>query len=236
MKNSFVRELIGNIRGKRFLDYGCGAGLFLVYAARNGAREIVGVDAESSVLSTAVFFLARENVSDRCGLISSECFPAFDDKTCFDVILMKDVIEHVDDDEALLTAVAEKTAPGGALVISTQNALSLNYLTEGVYHRYLRGEKNWCGWDETHLRFYTFVGLTRKLRRTGWRPVAWRSNYIIPHKSPFRPPPGVKIRRFELLSRLDMIIGGQFPWNRCGWNLVVKALRNGCATSQHPGG
>ena len=225
VKNFFVQELIGDLRGKRFLDYGCGAGLFVVHAAKNGAREIIGVDAEASILSTATCFMNREGVTNRCKLILSEYFPAFDPDTVFDIILLKDVIEHVEDDGHLLTMAGEKTTSGGILVISTQNAFSLNYLTEGVYHRYLRGEKDWYGWDETHVRFYTFMELTRKLRHAGWRPVAWRSNYIIPHKSPLRPVPGRKIRRFEWLSHVDMTLGGRFPWNRCGWNLILKAVK-----------
>ena len=45
-KNAFILELLGDLKGKRFLDYGCGAGMFTVHAALEGASEVVGVDAE----------------------------------------------------------------------------------------------------------------------------------------------------------------------------------------------
>jgi 2-polyprenyl-6-hydroxyphenyl methylase / 3-demethylubiquinone-9 3-methyltransferase len=215
--------LIGDLRGRDFLDYGCGAGLFTVYAAKSGAGKIVGVDAEGAILETARYFTQKEGVSDRCAFILSDHFPAFAPEMIFDVILMKDVIEHVEDDEALLKSVAAALAPGGALIISTQNALSLNYLTEGLYHRFLRGDKSWFGWDETHLRFYTAFSLQKKLLKAGLHPLIWRSNYLIPHKFPKRSLSGRKYYRFETLSHIDLFLGRYFPWNRLGWNFMVKA-------------
>ena len=41
VKNAYIRDLIGNLSGKRFLDYGCGAGMFVVHAASSGAAEVV---------------------------------------------------------------------------------------------------------------------------------------------------------------------------------------------------
>jgi 2-polyprenyl-6-hydroxyphenyl methylase / 3-demethylubiquinone-9 3-methyltransferase len=221
--------LIGDLRGKNFLDYGCGAGLFIVHAARSGARRIVGVDAEATVISTARYFLEKEGVPGKCEFIVSDSFPALEAGTRFDVILMKDVIEHIEEDDELLGRAAAMLAPGGALVISTQNALSLNYLTQGLYHRIIRGNKGWFGWDETHLRFYTPSVLQRKLIAAGLHPLLWRSNYIIPHKFPRRSSAGKMFYRMEALANIDLLLGRFFPWNRLGWNIMVKG------TSSSPG-
>ncbi|MDD5170773.1 MAG: class I SAM-dependent methyltransferase [Syntrophales bacterium] len=217
-----MEELIGDLRGRDFLDYGCGAGLFIVHAAKSGARKIIGVDAEGTILETARYFTEKEGVPNRCELILSEHFPAFDPEMKFDVILMKDVIEHVEDDEGLLKSAAGALAPGGVLIISTQNALSLNYLAEGIYHRVLQGDKGWFGWDETHLRFYTVFSLQEKLRKAGLSPLAWRANYLIPHKFPRRSSSGKKFYRFEALSEIDRFLGRYAPWNRLGWNIIAK--------------
>ncbi len=40
VKNAFVRELLGDLKGKRFLDYGCGGGMFTVHAAVQGALKL----------------------------------------------------------------------------------------------------------------------------------------------------------------------------------------------------
>ncbi|MFC1835745.1 class I SAM-dependent methyltransferase [Thermodesulfobacteriota bacterium] len=227
VKNAYVRELLGDLGGKRFLDYGCGGGLFTVYAANSGAAQVVGVDAEESVLRTARLYARTEGVENLCQLIPSPTFPSFPPRTRFDVILMKDVIEHLEDDQALLNAAAEAIAPGGIIVISTQNSFSLNFLIEGSYHRGLKGNKEWCGWDPTHVRFYTYFSLKNKLDRAGFTSTAWRSVYLIPYKLPALPGMGTQFLRIDPLSLLDRTIGWFFPFNLLGWNIIVKAQAGG---------
>lgn len=223
VKNEFVVELLGDLQEKRFLDYGCGGGLFTVHAAKQGAACVLAVDAEETAIETARYHAQCENVESVCRFIRSENFPKIDEGRRFDVILVKDVIEHVVDDEALLRRAASAVVPGGRLVLSTQNALSLNFLLQGTYNRYILGNRDWCGWDETHLRFYTFVGLTRKLKRAGFASKDWRSVYIIPYKLPAFPGSTKKFLRLDALSKIDRVLGGAFPYNRLGWNIIVKA-------------
>ncbi|MDA8406587.1 MAG: methyltransferase domain-containing protein [Deltaproteobacteria bacterium] len=223
VKNEFVRELLGDLKGKSVIDYGCGAGLFSVHAAKSGAIEVIGVDAEESVLTTARYFASIEGVSNYCSFVRSDTFPMFTARRGFDVILMKDVIEHAPDDDTLLATASKALNPGGIMVISTQNSLSLNYAIQGTYHRVLRHNKQWFGWDETHLRFYTPIGLARKLKTVGLGCEAWRSVYIVPYKIP--KPCGAEKRfyRIDALSWIDRALGGVFPYNRLGWNIIVRA-------------
>lgn len=223
VKNAFVRELLGDLKGKRFLDYGCGGGMFTVYAAQQGAAEVVAVDALETVLETARYFARIERVEHVCRFVQSEGFPAAFSRSRFDVILIKDVLEHVQDDQALLGAAARALVPGGTLVLSTQNALSLNYLIQGTYRRQLMGDKQWFGWDETHVRFYTPMSLDRKLRQAGFASQAWRSAYIIPYKLPALPGSKRQFLRIDVLSLVDRSLGWIFPYNRLGWNIIVKA-------------
>ncbi|MGB6067546.1 MAG: class I SAM-dependent methyltransferase [Desulfomonilaceae bacterium] len=222
-KNAFIRELLGNLKGKRFLDYGCGAGMFTVHAALEGAADIVGVDAEPAALLTAIHFARQERVHHLCTFIQNENFPSFSSRRRFDVVLMKDVIEHVQDDESLLMAAAGSLVPGGRIVLSTQNSLSLNYLLQGTYHRVIKGNKEWFGWDETHLRFYTPMSLRRKLEAAGFRVVSWRSIYIVPYKLPPLPSSKKMFLRLDALSWIDKKLGRIFPYNRLGWNIIIKA-------------
>jgi 2-polyprenyl-6-hydroxyphenyl methylase / 3-demethylubiquinone-9 3-methyltransferase len=225
IKNHYVKELLGNLKGKDFLDYGCGAGMFVVYAAREGASSILGVDAEETVLSTARLFAEKEGVEERCEWLESEYFPSFLPSVVFDIILLKDVIEHIEDDEAMLCSASQAIKPDGAIVLSTQNAFCLNYLTQGVYHRMFLREKDWFGWDKTHLRFYTPCRLSRKLKDAGLKPVAWRSAYIIPHKFPALSSSGKDFYCLESLTIIDKTLGHCFPWNRLGWSIMVKAIK-----------
>ena len=232
VKNNFISELLGDLSGKRFLDYGCGAGMFSVHAAKQGAIEVVGVDAEDSVLATARFFAESEGVGSKCAFIKSATFPSLPRIRGFDVILLKDVIEHVADDQALVETAARYLTPGGIMVLSTQNSLSLNYLIEGTYHKKILGKKNWQGWDETHLRFYTSLSLSRIIRKAGLEPQAWRSVYIIPHKIPKPGSSGKAFFRIEAFSWLDRTLGAVFPYNRLGWNIIVSAQDSGLAPSK----
>jgi 2-polyprenyl-6-hydroxyphenyl methylase / 3-demethylubiquinone-9 3-methyltransferase len=223
VKNAFIRELLGDLEGKRVMDYGCGAGYFSVYAARAGAAKVVGVDAEESALETARHFARAEGVENVCSFVHSDRFPAFFGRNVFDVMLMKDVIEHVPDDHALLHTAAEALVPAGKLVLSTQNALSLNYLLQGTYHRNWLGNKDWYGWDPTHIRFYTPMGLDGKLKEAGFSPTSWRSVYLIPYKLPPIPGSGKQFFRLDALSWIDRRLGALFPYNRLGWNILVSA-------------
>lgn len=223
VKNAFIRELLGDLRGLRFLDYGCGAGMFVVHAARDGALEVVGVDAVETALDTARYFARTEGLERICNFVNNDKFPEMGSRPRFDVILMKDVIEHVPDDQGLLNAAARALAPGGSLIVSTQNSLSLNFLIQGTFHRVIRKDKNWFGWDETHLRFYTPMSLQTKLRKGGFEIEGWRSVYLIPYKFPNLPGSTRKYLRFDSLSWIDAALGGVFPYNRLGWNIIVKA-------------
>jgi len=226
IKNTFIIELLGDIRHKRFLDYGCGPGMFLGHAAKSGAALAVGTDIEETVLSTARYFTKKMGVAEACTFLVSNQFPAFSSAVHFDAILIKDVIEHVEEDQSLLNAAAKAIAPDGAIVVSTQNAISLNFLIEGTFQRIIRNDKNWYGWDPTHLRFYTPQKLKAKLEMAGLRCTAWRSIYLIPNKIPAPLSSGRQFYRLESLMRIDGLLGRFFPWNRFGWNIIVKAIKN----------
>ncbi|MBI5593037.1 MAG: class I SAM-dependent methyltransferase [Deltaproteobacteria bacterium] len=226
IKNAFIIELLGNIGHKRFLDYGCGPGMFLGHAAQSGASLVAGIDIEETVLSTARYFTKKQRIADACAFLLSDQFPAFSSDARFDAILLKDVLEHVEDDQSLLNAAAKALTPNGIVVISTQNALSLNYLIEGTYQRIICSAKDWCGWDPTHLRFYTPQKLKAKLKMAGLRCIAWRSIYLIPHKIPAPFSSGRQFYRLESLTQIDSLLGRFFPWNRLGWNIIIKAVKH----------
>lgn len=223
VKNAFIKELAGDLRGKHVLDYGCGGGFFTVQAALAGAAQVVAVDAEENILRTARYFARTQGVEHLCKFFRSDSFPDWPQRSRFDLILLKDVIEHVPDDQGLLHAAATALAPGGKLVLSTQNSLSLNYLIQGFYHRIWLEDKDWFGWDPTHLRFYTPTSIARKVTEVGLRTVSWRSVYLIPYKLPGLPGSRRQFLRLDALSWIDRALGQFFPYNRLGWNIILLA-------------
>jgi 2-polyprenyl-6-hydroxyphenyl methylase/3-demethylubiquinone-9 3-methyltransferase len=105
-------------KGLRVLDIGCGGGLVAEPMARLGA-SVVGVDA--SVENIGV---ARAHALGAGLRIDYRAVPAetlIDSGEVFDVVLTLEVIEHVADPAALLSAVAALLKPGGLHIASTLN-------------------------------------------------------------------------------------------------------------------
>jgi 2-polyprenyl-6-hydroxyphenyl methylase/3-demethylubiquinone-9 3-methyltransferase len=143
----------------------------------------------------------------------------------FEIVVAKDIVEHIQEDERLLKDLADCQDQGGTLLLSTQNSRSLQHLLEGAYERYWLKHENWLGWDVTHVRFYNPGSLSRKLESAGYRVNRWAGVYIIPYDilswiSLWRLPIEVHALRW-----LDLTVGKIFPFNRLGWNVILRATK-----------
>lgn len=99
-------ELPGNAR---MLDAGCGTGQMLKTLQRRGSA--VGLDISPEAISFAASRGAENLV---LGTVTAPPFP----EGSFDVALALDVIEHVDDDRAMLNGLRSLVKPNGAVVIT----------------------------------------------------------------------------------------------------------------------
>lgn len=221
-KSDLFKRLLGDVNGKKILDYGGGAGIMSIPMAEDGAH-VVMVDAEANALHTARRYAEKRLVADSIRIIHSECLPESLKKERFDVIIAKDVVEHIEDDQKFLKDLARCQKKGGVMLLSTQSKTSLNYLLEGGYQKYWRKNSKWRGWDQTHLRFYTPALLKERLRNAGYKPVKWAGVYILPYNI---------LSWFSLckinitiprLRHFDLLLGRRFPFNRLGWNVIVRA-------------
>lgn len=104
------------LAGKRALDVGCGAGLLCEPLARLGA-DVTGVDAapESIAVAEAHAAAMRLPIAYHSGELASLGLGQFD------LVASMEVLEHVDDKQAFLAALAGHLAPDGLLVLSTPN-------------------------------------------------------------------------------------------------------------------
>lgn len=94
---------------RRVLDVGCGTGTMLGYLSRYGEAE--GIDADPEAIR-----FCRERGVDRVRQVEPGPLPH--DSGTFDLVTALDVIEHVDDDIALLREMARVLGPGGMLLAS----------------------------------------------------------------------------------------------------------------------
>ncbi len=110
--------------GLRILDIGCGGGLLCEPMARLGAT-IVGVDAAERNISVAQAHARQSGLDIDYRFTTAEAMAAAGEQ--FDVVLNMEVVEHVADPLAYLTACQQLLKPGGLHICSTINRNPKSY-------------------------------------------------------------------------------------------------------------
>jgi SAM-dependent methyltransferase len=111
LENQHILSRFGDVRGKRILDYGCGAAEGGVYLAKLGA-DVVGIDVSPGMLEAAQRLAARHGVRIETRHVTSDLIPAANDE--FDLIYGNGVLHHVSLDVAIpeLARVMRPTGKG----------------------------------------------------------------------------------------------------------------------------
>jgi 2-polyprenyl-6-hydroxyphenyl methylase/3-demethylubiquinone-9 3-methyltransferase len=152
--------------GLRLLDIGCGGGLLSEPMARLGA-SVVGADAAPRNIPVARLHAEQAGLKIDYRHTTAEDLAAAAEQ--FDVVLNMEVVEHVPDPLAYLTACQQLLKPGGLMICSTLNRNPKSYLMAiiGAEHvlRWLpKGTHDWA-------RFITPDELYDLIRRAGLDPV-----------------------------------------------------------------
>ena len=136
----------GDLSGLRIADIGCGAGLMCEPLAARGA-QVVGIDAAARNIAAARLHSSqgRLDIDYRVG----EPDAALRDDEAFDVVLLLEVVEHVDQLQAFLREAARHLGPGGLLLVSTINRTPQSFVTAIVGAEYVfrvlpRGTHRWA--------------------------------------------------------------------------------------------
>lgn len=132
--------------GLRILDIGCGGGLLCEPMARLGAT-VVGVDAAERNIPVAEAHARQSDLTIDYRFTTAEALAASDEPR-FDVVLNMEVVEHVADPLAYLTACQELLRPGGLMLCSTINrnpkSFAMAIVGAEVIMRWLpRGTHEW---------------------------------------------------------------------------------------------
>ncbi len=116
----FGRDLTGTLpfKGLRILDIGCGGGLLSEPMARLGA-EVMGADAAERNIPVAQVHAAESGLEIDYRHTTAEALAEAGEQ--FDAVLNMEVVEHVADPLAYLTACQKLLKPGGLMVCSTIN-------------------------------------------------------------------------------------------------------------------
>jgi SAM-dependent methyltransferase len=121
------------------LEIGCGAGDLCATLHGMGYR-VKGIDSSERAIQ-----LCRELHKNICqdGTINFSCESIYDVDDTFDIILMLEVLEHIEDDHAALSRVHKLLRPSGQVLLSVpahENSFGPSDVFAGHYRRYDRGK------------------------------------------------------------------------------------------------
>ena len=170
----FGRDLTAErpFEGLRLLDIGCGGGLLSEPMARLGA-DVVGADAAERNIPVAQVHAEQSGLTIDYRHTSAEALAAAGEQ--FDVVLNMEVVEHVADPQAYLTACHDLLKSGGLMLCSTINRNPKSFAMAIVGAEYImrwlpKGTHEWS-------KFITPNELFKMIEIAGLRPVD-RKGYV----------------------------------------------------------
>jgi 2-polyprenyl-3-methyl-5-hydroxy-6-metoxy-1,4-benzoquinol methylase len=102
-RSDLFLSLMPSNKNSSILDFGCGSGGFLKRLKNSGYKDLSGVEVSE----------IKTNSASDCFLITKTI-----QKRKYDVILMMDVLEHIEDDSAILREIKSHLKPDGILLLS----------------------------------------------------------------------------------------------------------------------
>jgi hypothetical protein len=150
-KGAAMRDFLGNIKVKESLDVGAGSGIF--------SRQLLDYNICNSAVCVDPFYSEKKRVEYHNGKPIK--FVTSVKKVSQNLILMMDVLEHVDDDVALLKQFSDPMSKEGKILITVP---AFQFL--------------WSGHDVflEHKRRYTMRSLERIIYKAGLEPI--KMNYF----------------------------------------------------------
>jgi len=133
------------LNGVRVLDIGCGGGLLSEPMTRLGAT-VTGVDADAAGIAAAEAHAAEMGLTVDYRAAAAEDLAA--EGLVFDAVVASEVIEHVADKPAFVSALGALVRPGGAVVLTTINRTARSHAQAIVAAEYIlrwvpRGTHDW---------------------------------------------------------------------------------------------
>jgi 2-polyprenyl-3-methyl-5-hydroxy-6-metoxy-1,4-benzoquinol methylase len=146
----------------RVLDAGTGFAQYAYYIAKNFRNaRVMAVDVKDEYLRSAESFIAKTPLVDRI-VFGKEDLTALSLEGPFDFVLSVDVMEHIEDDEAVFRHFARVLRPGGMVLINTPSDMGGSDV---------HGDDE-SSFIEEHVRDgYNLEELQSKLRAAGLLPV-----------------------------------------------------------------
>lgn len=162
-RNSNLTELLLNfLKGNELLDIGCGVGYFLDKARQHGVR-VWGIEPDKALIKLSKRYFGELNITEG----SWRAIYKFHRK--FGTIVLIDVLEHIEDDKAVMMAVNSKLCSNGRVIILVPA------------HKFMYGERDS---KLGHVRRYSKNELVSKLEESSFRIIRiqyWNAVGVLPY-------------------------------------------------------
>ncbi len=135
LRLGYIREFADDLADRQVLDVGCGGGILAESMAREGAR-VLGIDLGEAPLEVAELHALETGVAVDYQRIAVESLAA-ERPAAFDVVTCMEMLEHVPDPVAVVSACATLARPGGWVFFSTLNRNPKSYLFAIIGAEYL---------------------------------------------------------------------------------------------------
>ena len=147
LRLDWIDRVTGGIKEKNVLDVGCGGGILAESMAVRGAK-VTGIDLGEKALGVAKLHRLESGVAVDYRLVAAEVLAA-ESPAKFDVVTCMELLEHVPDPAAIVSACAALAAPGGTVVFSTLNRNPKSYAFAILGAEYLlqilpKGTHDWA--------------------------------------------------------------------------------------------
>ncbi len=153
--HSEVLRLLAVAQPTAILDLGCGEGYVLQALVDAGvSARLVGVDR-----STTAVHAAHQRLGDRAEIIEDDVRADHDLAGEFDVVMMLEVLEHLDDPAGTLEMLSALTA--GHVVVSVPH----EPFFRGMNLLRLKNVRRW-GSDPEHVQHWTRRGFIREVQKS----------------------------------------------------------------------
>lgn len=124
----YILELIGDVRGKKVLDAGCGGGFYALWLSEKGA-EVLGIDGSEEMIKTAKEKASRKKLHARFQI--GDVTDLRIEDGVFDVVLSTLVLMDVKKLDKAASELVRVTRDGGCIIVSVQHPI----LTAGDWER-----------------------------------------------------------------------------------------------------
>jgi 2-polyprenyl-6-hydroxyphenyl methylase/3-demethylubiquinone-9 3-methyltransferase len=128
-------EQVARLQDARVLDVGCGGGILSEAMARSGAR-VLGIDLAQAVLDVAELHALESRLAVEYRAVAAEELAAAQPHS-FELVTCMEMLEHVPDPAATLTALATLVKPGGDVIVSTLNRKPLAFAVAIIGAEYI---------------------------------------------------------------------------------------------------